>query len=257
MTATTSTPRRTAAQTRALVLDTLAEAATPVTVTELAEAAGLGKSTLGTHLPALEKDGKALRTPGGRDGRRRLPDLWQAEPNASVEQDTGSSAESSDQETDPTSEEGSGETDPARDPAPKVPAPPERSGGKVSTPESAPRADSGAEATTPAHGQDTSHGQHTPAPPVPTAPSAADVAEPDLNPVSGSTRLAPGELKVMVMALLDADPAEEFTATALSHQLAGRSIGAIQNNLARLAKEGRAQQTCDKPRRYRSAKHPA
>lgn len=257
MTATTSIPRRTAAQTRALVLATLAEATTPVTVTELAEAAGLGKSTLGTHLPALEKEGKALRMPGGRDGRRRLPDLWQAEPNASVEQGTGSSAESPDQESGPTREEGSGETDPARDSAPKeVPEPSERSGSKVSTPEAAPKADPEEEATTPAHGQDTSHG-HTTAPPVPMAPHAADATEPDLNPVSGSTRLAPGELKVMVMALLDADPAEEFTATALSHQLAGRSIGAIQNNLARLAKEGRAQQTCDKPRRYRSAKHPA
>ncbi|WP_179808754.1 hypothetical protein [Nocardiopsis sinuspersici] len=79
----------------------------------------------------------------------------------------------------------------------------------------------------------------------------------EVNPVSGSARLAPGELKLMVKAILDAEPGEEFTATAISHLLQGRSIGAIQNNLARLAKEERAVQTCDRPRRYRSAKHTA
>ena len=109
-----------------------------------------------------------------------------------------------------------------------------------------------------------------PVPPISPRPDTADrgtatatvtrvgaATEQDLNPVSGSARLAPGELKLKVKAILDSDPGEELTATAISHILQGRSIGAIQNNCARLAKEGRAVQTCDRPRRYRSAIHTA
>ncbi|WP_160050061.1 MarR family transcriptional regulator [Nocardiopsis sp. FR4] len=253
MTTTTSAPRRSATRTRDLVLAVLAEATEPVTVTELAERAGVGKSTLGKHLPALEKDGLAVRTPGGRDGRRRLPDTWQA--NASTVPNTNTGEETSAQAGEQAEEEAC-KVD--------VPAP--------VTQEASPEADSGqatvGEAT--ATEDQSSPITDVPVPPASPRPDSAVrgtatatatrvgvTAAEGLNPVSGSTRLAPGELKLMVKAILDADPGEEFTATEISHLLQGRSIGAIQNNLARLAKEERAVQTCDKPRRYRSAKHPA
>lgn len=230
MTATTPTTRRTAAQTRALLLAALTEAPAPVTITDLAEAAGLGKSTLRTHLPALEEEGKAVRTPGGRDGRRRTPDLWEAtNPAVSNADDTA------EPERAPHEENASHSTV-KEQPAPRSSVPDASSfSGNAGGAETKPKGVS-----------------HTSAAPlVPVIPGQ------DFNKVSGSVRLAPGELKVMVMALLDAEPDQEFTATSLSHLLAGRSIGAIQNNLARLAKEGRAVQTCDRPRRYRSAKYPA
>jgi DNA-binding transcriptional ArsR family regulator len=269
MTTTASAPRRSATRTRDLVLAALAEAAEPVTVTGLAERAGVGKSTLGKHLPALEKDGLAVRTPGGRDGRRRLPDTWQATtPDTDTTEDTSAQAdEHTEEEPDTTSVSAEPDTVPdtaAESPEVDVPAP--------ATQEASPQAGSeralAEEATTTEDQSPTT----TDAPALPAAPRPdSDVrgtatatatrirvtAGEGLNPVSGSTRLAPGELKLMVKAILDADPGEEFTATEISHLLQGRSIGAIQNNLARLATEERAVQTCDKPRRYRSAKHPA
>jgi len=46
------------------------------TAAELAAATGLGRSTVGKRLAALEAAGVARRQPGGRDGARRLPDRW-------------------------------------------------------------------------------------------------------------------------------------------------------------------------------------
>ncbi|WP_306368596.1 winged helix-turn-helix domain-containing protein [Nocardiopsis sp. CC223A] len=238
-TATSAASRRSAEHTRTLILTALTETPEPVTVAALAEETGLGTSTLAKHLTVLEKEDKAVRTPGGRDGRKRLPDTWQAAPAP-----------------EPTSAEDSVET---------VPAPPSPQEDQLADLVQETAEDS-AETThtpgTPTEADDPA--PSTPNGPVPASRAAAptpvaakplgSTPEADLNPVSGSTRLGPGELKLMVRAILDASPGEEFTATEISHLLGGRSIGAIQNNLARLAKEGRAVQTCDKPRRYRSAK---
>lgn len=49
-----------------------------VSAAELADALGLGQSTVAKHLAALETAGTARREPGGRDGGRRLPDRWTA-----------------------------------------------------------------------------------------------------------------------------------------------------------------------------------
>lgn len=46
------------------------------TTIELAVATGLGRSTAAKVLASLEAEGKARRTPGGRDGGRRLADRW-------------------------------------------------------------------------------------------------------------------------------------------------------------------------------------
>ncbi|MFL1375753.1 winged helix-turn-helix domain-containing protein [Nocardiopsis protaetiae] len=218
-TATAAVPRRSAEHTRALILAALTHAPDPVTVAALAEETGLGTSTLSKHLTALEKDGKAARTPGGREGNKRLRDTWQAAPAPA-----------------PASPEDTIETVPASPGSEENPTPSPTKADKTSLApgtEDRPR-------TAPAV--------------EPATPVAAFIEVGAPNPVSGSPRLAPGELKVMVKALLDASPKEEFTATEISHLLCGRSIGAIQNNLARLAKEGRAVQTGDKPRRYRSTK---
>jgi len=47
-----------------------------LTASEIATATGLGRSTVGKTLAALERAGIAHRKPGGREGRRRLPDRW-------------------------------------------------------------------------------------------------------------------------------------------------------------------------------------
>lgn len=43
---------------------------------QIAVSAGVGRSTAGKLLAQLESDGEVRRTEGGRDGKRRLPDLW-------------------------------------------------------------------------------------------------------------------------------------------------------------------------------------
>ena len=47
-----------------------------LTGAEVATATGLGRSTVGKALAGLERTGVVRRHPGGRDGRRRLPERW-------------------------------------------------------------------------------------------------------------------------------------------------------------------------------------
>jgi DNA-binding transcriptional ArsR family regulator len=49
-----------------------------VTSTDLADALGIGQSTAGKRLAALEAAGSVRRTPGGREAGRRAPDRWSA-----------------------------------------------------------------------------------------------------------------------------------------------------------------------------------
>ena len=57
------------------------------TVIELAETAGVGRSTAAKCLAALEAAGTARRVPGGRDGGRRVADRWvPAKPHRPAEQ---------------------------------------------------------------------------------------------------------------------------------------------------------------------------
>jgi len=53
-------------------------AAAGATVAELAEASGVSRSTAGKALQRLERDGLVERTPGGREGGRRLADRFEA-----------------------------------------------------------------------------------------------------------------------------------------------------------------------------------
>ena len=46
------------------------------TTNEIAEATGLGRSTVGKQLATLNSDHKVTRTPGEREGGRRTPDRW-------------------------------------------------------------------------------------------------------------------------------------------------------------------------------------
>jgi len=58
------------------VIDALGAAEGEVTVDEVAAAAGIGRTSARKYLAALEDTGRARRTAGGREGRRRLPDRF-------------------------------------------------------------------------------------------------------------------------------------------------------------------------------------
>ena len=81
MSDTTTTTAATAAATtpsamssREAVLAALASG--PASAAEVAEAAGIGRSTATKALAALAASGEVERSEGGRDGARRLPDRW-------------------------------------------------------------------------------------------------------------------------------------------------------------------------------------
>ncbi|MEU3213292.1 helix-turn-helix domain-containing protein [Nocardiopsis alba] len=239
------------ASSRELILAALTRATNPLTVTELAEEAGVGKSTASKYLPVLEKEGQAVRTPGGREGRRRLPDHWKATPTTSAgtpptaDPTPSRIAENPDKAEEATSASATSTHEQAalapietatatQEPSVEDPALGSENPNAV-TPVSAGVSEAGGVPASPRLSTDTGAGEE------------------EVNPVSGTRRLKPGELKLMVWALLKNSPQEEFTATKLSHLLQGRSIGAIQNNLARLSRENKAEVTCEKPLRYRYA----
>jgi hypothetical protein len=71
---TTTTTPNTATTTAEAVLAALGSA--PASAAEVAQAAGIGRSTATKVLAAMAAGGQVVRTPGGRDGARRLPDRW-------------------------------------------------------------------------------------------------------------------------------------------------------------------------------------
>ena len=71
---TTATPTTESAVVKALT------SGSELTTAEIAAATGLGRTTVGKALVALERRGMVRRDSGGRDGRRRLPDRWSAGP---------------------------------------------------------------------------------------------------------------------------------------------------------------------------------
>lgn len=74
-----------ATSSREAVLAALASG--PASAAEVAEAAGIGRSTATKALAALAASGEVGRSEGGRDGARRLPDRWSL-PEADERHDT-------------------------------------------------------------------------------------------------------------------------------------------------------------------------
>ena len=76
-TPTTQEDQMTTAPTTPIEAITAALAEHPeASAAELAEAAGIGGSTASKCLASLERDGTAVRRPGGHEGGRRVADRW-------------------------------------------------------------------------------------------------------------------------------------------------------------------------------------
>lgn len=193
------------------VYSQLAERTNGSTVTELALATGYSRSTVSKALNTLETHGLAHRTSGGRNGARRAPDHWHPVPTPAPDtNDTEHASHNTEHPSTEPTEETPENTEPdAPAPAPdaadavtQVPhAEPDESGtgpdreshpgtsGEVTGPARAPKAA-------------TEQGPQTP-------PQAVVQAE-------QKARLAPGALRDMVIAHLQAHPDEAFTATRIS-----------------------------------------
>ncbi|QIY94459.2 helix-turn-helix domain-containing protein [Streptomyces sp. S1D4-11] len=209
------------------------------TAAELALAAGLGRSTTGKALTTLEEHGLTVRTPGGHDGPRRTPDRWRAAPTPGTSSGNGqsapepanapldpSAANSLESTADGADSEGS-ENAEADETAPDTPTALD-DGRADAAP--GPAADAVQDALTKdveqsqgGSGEDDPHGEvghdgpedkDTPDPQAgaeqPAPPAEALI-------LSGEKkRLAPGALRQMVIAHLQAHPGDAFTATRIS-----------------------------------------
>jgi hypothetical protein len=225
----TETIRSAAAQTRARIAALLATHTAGATVADLAEATGLSRSTVAKHLAALEAEGATHRAPGGREGNRRLPDTW-----AAAQAGGAAAVESA---------------------APANPVPSVSTGDAAVNSGASGADDETAPAGTASQSSSTSGEANAPAPAGRTErpDSFSDPEAPvpsQINPVSRTRRLQPGELRLMVKAVLHDNPDLEFGPTEIGHTLR-RSVGAIQNALTSMVKTGEAELTCEAPRRYR------
>jgi len=187
------------------------------TAAEVAEHAGIGRSTASRTLANLETDGRVSRRRGKSEaGGRTAPDRWtlvfdtpadRAEPEQPPVTEEESAAEPADT-TDPASQD-------------------EDHDGQAAPPASATTDTATAEATTAATGA--------------IQPTSED---------TGSPRLRPGALRALVHAWLADRPGQEFTPTKIGKEL-GRSAGAVGNALVTMTDAGEVTQTSHKPRTYR------
>jgi DNA-binding transcriptional MocR family regulator len=200
------------------------------TAAELAEAAGIGRSTAGKALAILEGEGYATRrqaTP--QPGAKTAPDRWSL-----------------------TSQTPAGPDEPDGKPT----AEPEPSGQQPAT-EQPP--------TTPVAAADQPHDTGTSQPAgaptqagEATAPlKAGKAGAPSANhQATAGPRLRPGELRSLVHAFLAERLGQELTPTKIGKEL-GRSAGAVGNALATMTDAGEVIQTSVKPRKYMLASQPS
>jgi MarR family len=187
------------------------------TAAELAEAAGIGRSTAGKTLASLEARGRVSRQRGTPEGGKATPDRWTLT-------------------LDPRADH--------PDPAGPQPA------AEVHVDESADTTQSPAEALSaeaepPTVGlPDTGEAEAT----VDATPDATKPTGKDKDSGSGP-RLRPGALRDLVHTWLAERPGQEFTPTRIGKEL-GRSAGAVGNALATMTDQGEVVQTSSKPRRY-------
>jgi hypothetical protein len=191
-----------------------------LTVAALADATGLGRSTIGKALSRLEAAGYATRTTNGSAGRARQPDHWNpaaaAKAPASEPTPTGATATATATDTDTDTDDVTPLPQPALEPA------------STST-----RSSRSARQST----RDSARG------------SAKDPTAGPRNPKSGTTRLAPGGLTRLVADHFSGHPGVPLTAGEVGRVL-NRSGGAVRNACDKLVNDGALRLLGGGPRRY-------
>lgn len=187
------------------------------TAAELAEHAGIGRSTATRTLANLETQGRVTRQRGKAEaGGRTAPDRWALVPDTPKDPDE------------------------TQQPATEQPA-----AEQTDTSMSASQDQGHAGQDTPPSSADIASAE--------TEETTTDAAEPTSK--DSSQRLRPGELRALVHAWLAERPGQEFTPTKIGKEL-GRSAGAVGNALATMTDAGEVTQTSAKPRKYMLAPQP-
>jgi len=244
-----------------LVASALAESEQS-TVTALANAARVSKSTVAKTLALLECSGAAIRTVREDDGIREA-DLWSPGralgallvPAAAGAPDyvhTEMLAPATETTVEPHSSDASADGDPVGELGGRTAAAlaPGQVAAECPEPPSSPAEGVGAESGV-EHGPDQAAASLTASSAAAGAVVNTPCASGESTTPGGRARLAAGELAAMVAAKLAAHPDIEYTPAMLSHMLGGRSSGAIHNVLVKMVQAGAAVRTSDRPKRYR------
>src|SRR6266545_1061173 len=194
-----------------------------VTAAELAEHAGIGRSTATRTLANLETKGQVTRQRGKAEaGGRTAPDRWALVPDTPKDPDE------------------------TQQPATEQPATEQPAAEQTDTSMSASQDQGHVGQDTPPSSADIASAE--------TEETTTDAAEPTSK--DSSQRLRPGELRALVHAWLAERPGQEFTPTKIGKEL-GRSPGAVGNALATMTDAGEVTKTSTKPRKYMLASQPS
>lgn len=258
------------------------------TVTALAQASGVSRATVARTLTALEHDGRAARTRGGRDGGKSLPDTWHpattaddttttdatvpAEEVPTTAAPTGDATAAGEEQavTDeatadgPTGDEATGADTTAQDTTAQDTAAGDAGPGD---------AEAGMDAAAVAEARDALTALQDAITAALTALDGGDgagalaavegaysgsgkarrlvrtAAHGRPRNASGKPRSAPGEMRAKVAAHLTAHPGAAFTPHEIA-KVIGHSAGAVSNALDRLTEAGEAELVCERPRRF-------
>jgi DNA-binding MarR family transcriptional regulator len=190
------------------------------TAAELAEAAGIGRSTASKALAVLEAEGHATRQQSApQPGAKHAPDRWTlaSQATAGTAEPHGKPAHRPEPNNEPPAAEQSAAT--------PVDGADQPNDTGASRPAGAP----------PHHG------------PTIVETGRTDRLSAD-QPAAGS-RLRPGELRSLIHTFLAKRPGQQLTPTRIGKEL-GRSAGAVGNALATMTDAGEVTQTSAKPRKY-------
>ncbi|WP_301175493.1 MarR family transcriptional regulator [Actinomadura geliboluensis] len=247
------------------------------TVTALAEASGVSRATVTRTLTALERDGRAARTRGGRDGGKRQPDTWH--PVTA----TGDTPDAPTGDADATTDTPVGTDAPTADDTATVQdAPTGTDTASTGDADATEPTDAGAgmDAAAVAEARDALTGLQDAIGAALTALDAGDggaalaavegayggsgkarrlvraAANGRPRTASGAPRSAPGEMRAKVAGHLTAHRGAAFTPHEIA-KVIGHSAGAVSNALDRLTEAGEAELVCDRPRRFTATARPA
>ncbi|MFI0354230.1 MarR family transcriptional regulator [Actinomadura sp. 9N407] len=255
--------------------------ATPgATVGAIAETAEVSRATAARMLTTLEHQGRAVRTRGGRDGGKRLPDVWH--PITPATDITATATTEPDAVTAPADTPATDPTDtpatdtPATDAEPQdaPPSAPVGNGGDGGTDGGDADGDaSGLDPAAVAEARDALTVLGAAIADALTALEGGDgaaalaaveavyggsgktrrlvraAANGRPRNASGDPRSQPGEMRAKVAAHLAAHPGAGFTPHEVA-KVIGHSAGAVSNALDRLVDKGRAELVCERPRRF-------
>jgi DNA-binding transcriptional MocR family regulator len=260
---TASTPGTPALPPAASAVLSLLDVHKATTAAELADRAGLGRSTVTKALATLHNTGLAARREGGHEGTRRIADQWFAAPATAAYAEEqadasagGPAAGDGTVEESPTTISDTALDDSVEDVT--VRALPEVNATHDETEKDEPSADRPKEAAE--TGTKSDGGPYTAEHAAPaqeqaelvvggTSDAASLTPEETEETKSSEPRLGKGELRAQVEEHLSTHPDKSFTSTEIHHVLK-RSSGAIANACDKLVAENKAIIASEKPRRF-------